>query len=376
MHKNNLQTANPSSLLHISKWINKQKYFFSIEHILVFIFVLIIGGSFNGRTSVFGTEYRGSTPLPPAMKIFSGRSNIVLAKGISEYLDIPLGAVDIKQFSDGELSVRFEENIRNEDVFIIQSTNPPSDNILELLLMVDAARRASARSIVAVIPYFGYGRQDRKDRARVPISSRLMMDLISAGGVNRVITMDLHSPQIQGFANIPFDHLYSRIALLDKLREFNLNEESGVVLAPDVGSAKMSQSYAKKLNVGFALIDKRRPKPNMAEVANLVGDLKNKHVLIIDDMIDTAGTISNAAQTAMDEGALSVTAVATHPVLSGPSIERLSKSPISKVIVCNTIDLNKKFEFEKLEIISVAKVFGESIKRIVDGTSLSSMFDF
>ncbi|MDB3868508.1 ribose-phosphate pyrophosphokinase [Candidatus Marinimicrobia bacterium] len=310
------------------------------------------------------------------MKLFSGTSNKALAEGISNYLNIPLGAIDIKKFSDGELSVAFEENIRNEDVFIIQSTDPPADNILELLLMLDAARRASAKSIVAVIPYFGYGRQDRKDRARVPISSRLMMDLITAGGVNRIITMDLHSPQIQGFANVPFDHLYSRIALLDHLRSLNLDEDSGVVLAPDVGSAKMSQSYAKKLNVGFALIDKRRPKPNMAEVANLVGDLINKHVLIIDDMIDTAGTICNAAQTAMDKGALSVTAVATHPVLSGPSIERLSKSPISKVIVCNTIDLGEKTKFEKLEVISVAEVFGESIKRIVDGTSISSMFDF
>ena len=310
------------------------------------------------------------------MKIFSGRSNLALAEGIASYLGMPLGDVDIKVFSDGEISVAFEENIRNEDVFIIQSTNPPSDNILELLLMLDAARRASARSVVAVIPYFGYGRQDRNDRARVPISSRLMMDLITAGGVDRIITMDLHSPQIQGFANVPFDHLYSRMALLDHLRDLGLNEDTGVVLAPDVGSAKMSQSYAKKLQVGFALIDKRRPKPNMAEVANLVGELSEKHVLIIDDMIDTAGTICNAAQTAIDEGALSVTAVATHPVLSGPSIERLSASPISKVVVCNTIELGDKVNFEKLEIISVAEVFGESIKRIVDGTSLSSMFDF
>ena len=310
------------------------------------------------------------------MKIFSGTSNLTLAKGIAKYLEIPLGSVDIKKFSDGELSVAFEENIRNEDVFIIQSTNPPAENILELLLMLDAARRASAKSVVAVIPYFGYGRQDRKDRARVPISSRLLMDLITAGGVDRITTMDLHSPQIQGFANVPFDHLYSRIALLDRLREFKLDEDSGVVLAPDVGSAKMSQSYAKKLNVGFALIDKRRPKPNMAEIANLVGDLKNKHVLIIDDMIDTAGTICNAAYTAMEKGALSVTAVATHPVLSGPSIEKLTQSPISKVIVCNTIELNEDRRFKKLEIVSVADVFGESIKRIVDGASLSSMFDF
>ena len=308
------------------------------------------------------------------MKVFTGRSNPELGKGIADYLHIPLGKIDIQTFSDGELSVAFEENIRNEDVFIIQSTNPPSDNVLELLLMLDAARRASAQSVVAVIPYFGYGRQDRKDQPRVPISARLMLDLITAGGVKRIITMDLHSAQIQGFANIPFDHLYSRIVLLDKLKELNLDEETGVVLAPDIGSAKMSQSYAKKLNVGFALIDKRRPKRNKAEVANLVGELKNKDVLIIDDMIDTAGTLCNAAETAVNEGAKSVTAVATHPVLSGDAIISLKKSPISKVMVCNTIRLNKDKIFDKLEIISVADVFGESIKRIVEGTSLSSLF--
>ena len=308
------------------------------------------------------------------MKLFSGRSNIPLAEGISNYLDMSLGAIDIQVFSDGEINVAFEENIRNEDVFIIQSTNPPADNILELLLMLDAARRASARSVVAVIPYFGYGRQDRKDRARVPISSRLMMDLITAGGVDRIITMDLHSPQIQGFANVPFDHLYSRIALLDRLREFNLDEDTGVVLAPDVGSAKMSQSYAKKLQIGFALIDKRRSKPNMAEVANLVGDLNNKHVLIIDDMIDTAGTICNAAETAINQGARSVIAVGTHAVLSGASIDRLMSSSISKVIVCDTIDIPQDKQFDKLEIISVGHVFAEAIKHVTDGTSLSSMF--
>ena len=186
--------------------------------------------------------------------------------------------------------------------------------------------------------------------------------------------MDLHSPQIQGFANVPFDHLYSRMVLLNKLKGLNLNEESGVVLAPDVGSAKMSQSYAKKLNIGFALIDKRRPKPNQAEVANLVGDLKDKDVIIIDDMIDTAGTLCNAAETAINEGAKSVISVATHPVLSGGAIKKLKNSPISKVIVCDTIKLNENQEFDKLEIISVADVFGESIKRIVEGTSLSSMF--
>ena len=308
------------------------------------------------------------------MKIFTGNSNPQFAQGVSKYLGIPLGKVDLRKFSDGELYVAFDENIRNEEVFIIQSTNPPAENILELLLMLDAARRASAKKVVAVIPYFGYGRQDRKDKPRVPISSRLLIDLMSVGGVDRIITMDLHSPQIQGFANIPFDHLYSSIALMDRLKQLNLDEESGCVLAPDVGSAKMSQAYAKRLNVSFALIDKRRPKANQAKVANLVGDLNKKHVLIIDDMIDTAGTICNAADTAIENGALSVSAVATHPVLSGPAIERLQNSAISKVIICNTIHIPDEKLFDKLEIVSVSEVFGEAIKRVVDGTSLSSMF--
>ena len=308
------------------------------------------------------------------MKIFSGRSNYLLANEICSYLNVSLGKLIIKEFSDGELSIAFDENIRNEDVFIIQSTNPPANNIWELLLILDAAKRASAKSVVAVIPYFGYGRQDRKDRPRVPISSRLFLDMISAAGVDRVVSMDLHSPQIQGFANVPFDHLYSRIALFDKLKKLKLNELNGVVLAPDVGSAKMSQAYAKTLGISFAIIDKRRPKANKAEVVNLIGDLKNKHVLIIDDMIDTAGTTCNAAEAAIQHGALSVVAVATHPVLSGPAIDRLQKSPINKIIVSNTIELNEDKKFEKLEIISVANVFGEAINRIVNGTSLSSLF--
>ena len=316
----------------------------------------------------------GFDSLSPSMKIFSGNSNKSLAKDICKYLNVELGKLNIKKFSDGELFVDFEENIRNEDVFIIQSTNPPAENILELLLMLDAAKRASAKNVVAVIPYFGYGRQDRKDKPRVPISARMLLDIISAVGVDRIVSMDLHSAQIQGFANVPFDHLYSRIALFSHLKNLNLNEDNGVVLSPDVGSAKMSQAYAKTLGVGFALIDKRRPKPNEAEIANLIGELSNKHVLIIDDMIDTAGTICNAAQAAKENGALSVSAIATHPVLSGPAIERLENSAISKVIVCNTIELNEKQKFNKLQVINVADVFGESIKRIVDGTSLSSMF--
>ncbi len=318
----------------------------------------------------------GFDSLSPSMKIFSGNSNKSLAKDICKYLGIDLGKLTVKTFSDGELSVKFDENVRNEDVFIIQSTNPPSENIWELLLILDAAKRASAKSVVAVIPYFGYARQDRKDRPRVPISSRMFLDVISAVGVNRIVSMDLHSSQIQGFANVPFDHLYSRIALFSHLKDMNLNEDSGVVLAPDVGSAKMSQAYAKTLGISFALIDKRRPKANEAVVVNLVGELDNKHVLIIDDMIDTAGTICNAAQTAIENGALSVIAIATHPVLSGPAVNRLMDSPISKVIVCNTIELDaeKVTQLSKLQIIDVSHVFGESIKRIVEGDSLSSMF--
>ena len=242
------------------------------------------------------------------------------------------------------------------------------------MLILDAAKRASAKSVIAVIPYFGYGRQDRKDRPRVPISSRVILDMAVGLGVDRIVSMDLHSSQIQGFVNVPFDHLYSRMALYKELKKLNLNEETGVVLAPDVGSAKMSQAYAKSLGISFALIDKRRPKPNETEIANLVGDLNNKEVLIIDDMIDTAGTICNAADAAMENGAISVTAIATHPVLSGPAIDRLTNSKITKVIVCDTIEVSKDKIFDKLEIMSVANVFGEAMKRIIDGTSLSSMF--
>ncbi len=308
------------------------------------------------------------------MKIFSGRSNQSLALGISNSLGITLGDVELYNFSDGEIRVAFKENIRNEDVFIIQSTNPPSDNIMELLFMLDAARRASAKKVIAVIPYFGYARQDRKDEARVPISARVILDLISGLGIDRIIAMDLHSPQIQGFVNMPFDHLYSSMALMDRLKKLNLNFENGVVLAPDVGSAKISQSYAKRLGVGFALIDKRRPKPNEAKVAHIIGDLNNKDVIIIDDMIDTAGTICNAAETAMNEGANSVIAVGTHAVLSGQSIERLQSSNINKVIVCDTIDIPDNKMFDKLEVISVGHVFAEAIQHVTDGTSLSSMF--
>ena len=309
------------------------------------------------------------------MKIFSGNSNLPLAKKITKSLGKKLGKLEIKKFSDGEINVAFLDNIRNEDVYIIQSLNSPADNIIELLLLLDAAKRASAKNVIAVIPYLGYGRQDRKDRPRVPISARLILDLIIAVGINRIICMDLHSPQIQGFVNIPFDHLYSRIAIMNRINKMNLNHKNSIILAPDVGGAKMGQSYAKKLQIGFALIDKRRPKPNQTEVVNLIGDLSNKHVILIDDMIDTGGTICNAAQTAIENGAIEVICIATHPVLSGNSIKRLQESSLTKIIVCDTIDISNNKKFDKLEIVSTSEVFAESIRRIDSGESLSSMFN-
>ena len=310
------------------------------------------------------------------LKIFSGRSNPLLAKQIAQFLDRDLGAISIRTFSDGELWVKYEENIRGHDVFIVQSTNGPSENIIELTLMVDAAVRASADTVTVVIPYFGYGRQDRKDQPRVPISSRVMIDILSAMGTDRIITMDLHSTQIQGFAKIPFDNLYSRSVLFDAIKDENLEPDNSVVLAPDIGSVKMSQGYAKNLGMYFALIDKRRYAPNKAEISHLIGDLNGMDVLIIDDMIDTAGTTVNAAEAALKQGAKSVTAVATHGVLSGPAMERLSESNIKKIIVTDTIAIPKEKHIEKMKIVSVGNVFGEAVNRIHNGESVSALFEF
>ena len=310
------------------------------------------------------------------LKIFSGRSNPVLAQKIADSLGIELGILSIKTFSDGELWIKFEENIRGRDVFIIQPTNSPAENILELVLIIDAAVRASAKTVTAVVPYFGYGRQDRKDNPRVPISSRVMVDLMTATGANRIITMDLHSTQIQGFATIPFDHLYSRMVLMDAIKNLGLDPKKSTVLAPDVGSARMSQAYAKRLGMYFALIDKRRYAPNKAEVMHLIGDLKDKDVLIIDDMIDTAGTTVNAANAAKDNGAKSVTAVATHALLSGPAIERIKESAIKKLIVTDTVSIPENKKLDNMEIVSVAQVFGEAIRRVYEGESVSALFEF
>ena len=310
------------------------------------------------------------------LKIFSGRSNPKLAIDIASTLNQKLGKISIRTFADGEIWVKYEENIRGCDVFIIQSTNGPSENIMELALMIDAAVRASADTVTVVIPYFGYGRQDRKDQPRVPISSRVIVDILTAMGTNRIITLDLHSTQIQGFAKIPFDNLYSRSVILKAIDAEGFNPNESVVLAPDIGSVKMSQGYAKNLGMHFALIDKRRFAPNQAEINHLIGELKNMDVLIIDDMVDTAGTLVNAANAAFDQGAKSVTAIATHGVLSNPAIDRIEKSDIKKIIITDTISIPKFKIIDKLKIMSVSGIFGQAVDRIHNGESVSALFEY
>ena len=310
------------------------------------------------------------------LKIFSGRSNPELASKIAISAGCKLGVMAIKTFSDGEIWVKYEENIRGYDVFLIQPTNGPAENILELALMTDAAVRASAGSVSIIVPYFGYGRQDRKDQPRVPISSRVMIDIITSMGADRIVTMDLHSTQIQGFTRIPFDHLYSRMVLMEAIKGLGFDSKTSVVLAPDVGSAAMSQAYAKRLEMNFALIDKRRFAPNKARVSHLIGELENMDVLIIDDMIDTAGTTVSAAEAAIDKGAKSVTAIATHGVLSGPAIDRLKSSPIENIVVTDTILIPEEKKLENMTIVTVADVFGAAIRRIHNGESVSSLFEF
>ena len=310
------------------------------------------------------------------LKIFSGQSNYPLAERIAKVLGTELGALTIKRFADNEIWIKFEENIRGKDVFIVQSTNAPAGNIVELLLILDAAVRASAHSVTGVIPYFGYARQDRKDMPRVPVSAKVMVDIFTATGASRIISMDLHSTQIQGFSNIPFDHLYSRMVLLDEINRLNLIPEKTVVLAPDMGSARMSQAYAKRLGMHFALIDKRRYAANQAEVVHLIGELDGRDVLIIDDMIDTAGTIVNAAQKALDNGARSIYAIGTHALFSGPATDRMKSLPFEKIIVTDTVDIPAEKRLPNMTIVTVANIFAEAIQRINRGDSVSALFDF
>ncbi len=308
-----------------------------------------------------------------SLKVFSGSASETLTKNIVSYLDIPLGNASIKRFSDGEIWVKYNENIRGCDVFIVQSTYPPAENFLELLIMIDAARRSSARRITAVIPYFGYARQDRKDQPRVAITAKLVANLIRTAGADRVLTIDLHAPQIQGFFDIPLDHIYSSPVLTEYYRK--LSASDFVVLAPDIGGVKMARSYAKRLQVPLAIIDKRRTSPNKAEIMHLIGSVAEKNVLIIDDIVDTAGTLVKAAERAGSEGAKNVFAACTHPILSGRAIENLKASNLKEFVVMDTIPLPKEKKLKIIKILSVANLLGNAIKRIHNEESISILFD-
>lgn len=307
------------------------------------------------------------TPLA----IFSGTSNPALARAIAEEYGTSLGDVTIKKFSDGEQYVKYEQSIRGEDIFVIQSTPPPGDNIIELLLLLDAAKRASVKRVTAVIPYFGYARQDRKDQPRVSIGSKLMANLLVQAGADRILTMDLHAAQIQGFFDIPLDHLYASRAFID---HFTSNPiDNLVVVAPDVGSLKMARAYSKKLDATLAFIDKRRPKANESEIMNLIGEVEGKNVLIVDDLIDTAGTLTNAAAALKERGALSIKAICTHPILSGPAFQRIEDSPIDELLVTDTVQLRQPSD--KIQVLSVANIFAEAIQRIHTNDTISALFD-
>ena len=311
-------------------------------------------------------------------KIFAGSSNPQLAMKIANECGTSLGDLSIKRFSDGEIWIKFEENLRGNDIYLVQSTNPPADNIVELALMIDAAKRASAKRINVIMPYFGYSRQDRKDEPRVPISAKVMMDIFIKAGANRIVTMDLHSTQIQGFSSKPVDNIYGSLVLMPELEKHfhNLSGKNSncTVLIPDMGSSKLGQSYAKRLEMSFALVDKRRNAHNQSEVVSVVGDLKNQHILIIDDMIDTAGTISNAAKIAKEKGALSVTVAATHGIFSSNALDKLSDDIVDTIFITDTIDMSNKKDCKKLKKISSAKIFAETINRIHNGESVSQLF--
>lgn len=309
--------------------------------------------------------------LDTPLAIFAGRSNLALARAIAESYGTELGEVTIKSFSDGELYAKYEQSIRGEDIFVIQSTPPPGDNIIELLLLLDAAKRASVKRVTAVIPYFGYARQDRKDQPRVSIASKLMANILVEAGADRILTMDLHASQIQGFFDIPLDHLYASRIFIEHFTEHPI--ENLVVVAPDVGSLKMARAYSKKLGASLAFIDKRRPKQNVAEVMNIIGEVENKNVLIVDDLIDTAGTITNAAEALKERGALNIITTCTHPILSGPAYQRIEDSPIDQLLVTDTVPLRKPSH--KIKVLSVAGIFAEAIQRIHTNDTISALFD-
>ena len=309
------------------------------------------------------------------LKLFTGNANPALAAEISDYLGISLGMATVSAFADGEILVRIDENVRGMDVFVIQScSDPVNKNIMELLILIDALKRASSWRITAVIPYYGYARQDRKDQPRVPITAKLIADLITAAGADRVLTMDLHAGQIQGFFNIPVDHLYSTPIMLEYIKK-KMDLKDLVVVSPDAGGVERARAFAKRLKVGLAIIDKRRDAPGMAKVMNVIGDVADKDILILDDMIDTAGTICQGAEAIRENGARKILAGCTHAVLSGPALERLNNASLDEIIVTNTIPLNGRDKIcRKIVLLSVAPLLGEAIKRIHEEASISSLF--
>jgi ribose-phosphate pyrophosphokinase len=308
------------------------------------------------------------------LKLFTGNSNPALAQEICDYLGIPLGEATVGHFSDGEILVRVEENVRGMDVFLLQSASDPvNKHIMELLIMLDALKRASAYRITAVLPYYGYARQDRKDQPRVPITAKLVADLIATAGAHRVLTIDLHAGQIQGFFNIPVDHLYATPVLLEHFR--HVGHEDLVVVSPDAGGVERARAFAKRLKANLAIIDKRREGPNQTKLMNIIGEVAGRNVLLLDDMIDTAGTVTQGAQALREKGARTILAGCTHPVLSGPALDRINASPIDTLVVTNTLPLNgKEEECRKLVSLTVAPLLGEAIKRIHEEESVSSLF--
>ncbi len=309
-----------------------------------------------------------------SLVLFAGNSNLELAHAICPHIGIKLGDAEVRTFSDGEIRVEIKENVRGKDVFVLQSTcSPVNDHLVELLMMIDAFKRSSAQRITVVIPYYGYARQDKKVTPRVPISAKLVADLITTAGAKRVITMDLHAGQIQGFFNIPVDNLFAAPVLLEYIKE-NLKNDA-VIVSPDAGGVERARAFAKRLDTQLAIIDKRRPAPNMAQAMNVVGDVEGRRTVILDDMVDTGGTLCQAAAALKEHGALEVHACCAHPVLSGPAIERISDSEIQTLVVTDTIPLSEKAKAcEKIRVLSVSKLLAEAIHRCHTGSSVSSLF--
>ena len=313
--------------------------------------------------------------MPEGMKLFTGNSNRTLVEEIAGVLNMPVGDATVSNFSDGEILVQINENVRGSDVFVVQSTcTPVNRNLMELLIMIDALKRASAGRITAVIPYYGYARQDRKAAPRVPISARLVADLLSAVGIHRVLTIDLHAGQIQGFFNIPVDHLYAAPVLAQYVKKNYSNDV--VVVSPDAGGVERARAFAKRIDASLAIIDKRRERANVSEVMNVIGDVKGKDAILFDDMIDTAGTITHASLALKENGAKRVVATCAHAVLSGPALDRINESALEEVIVTNTIPMDKNTEkCKKLTVLSVAELLGDAMQRIHEETSVSSLFE-